>query len=288
MYLLIIIFVFIVIYILKKTIDYMAGEKYYSPEIFISNVINEKNNLKQISLMTLNIAHGRKNKRSQLFQTKKQIKENLKYISNTIEEYLPDLLSLQEADAASFWSGNFSHIKYILKNTSFCYSIQGEHVKGMRLAYGTAILSKICPKNSLSVCFRPVAPLLSKGFVSCDLELDNKKIKIVSLHLDFARSSLRIEQAKIIIKEFKEKCNPMIIMGDFNCDEKMKNSVICLLIKELKLKAYKINSKNMSTFKITNKRLDWILISEELKFLEYKVVKEKMSDHSGIFAVVEF
>ena len=75
----------------------------------------------------------------------------------------------------------------------------------------------------------------------------------------------------------------MIIMGDFNAGWGT-NSPIKTLTKALDLKAYKPERKGMVTFPMTKKRIDWIVISREMDFLDYRVLPDSVSDHKGVLA----
>ena len=78
----------------------------------------------------------------------------------------------------------------------------------------------------------------------------------------------------------------MIIMGDFNETWNSKDSVIRRLVDEAGLVAFKPDAANLATYK--TKRLDWILISPELEFVEYKVSPELISDHQMVMAALRW
>ena len=270
-------------------IRYLAGKNQNVECQTLNNqkgaISNYNDNLK---IMTLNLAHGRSDGRSQILQNKNQIKINLNKAAEVIKKYKPDIISLQEADAPSIWSGNFNHVEYLAKMSDYPFYVQGEHVKGMKLAYGTAIVSKIPLYEAQSVTFDIQPPMFSKGFVTSSIKLnDNLILEIVSLHLDFARKSVRKKQALRIIKQFKNRKNPLIVLGDFNNEITSKKSAIKLIADELNLKAYKPEDKSLTTFPFTNKRLDWILISERLEFVKYEVLPDIISDHLCVLAKIK-
>jgi endonuclease/exonuclease/phosphatase family metal-dependent hydrolase len=72
-------------------------------------------------------------------------------------------------------------------------------------------------------------------------------------------------------------------MGDFNAGWGEK-SPLRTLAEALVLKAYKPNEKGNATFPMTNKRIDWILISNEMDFLSYQVLPNSISDHKAVLA----
>jgi endonuclease/exonuclease/phosphatase family metal-dependent hydrolase len=78
--------------------------------------------------------------------------------------------------------------------------------------------------------------------------------------------------------------NPLIVMGDFNCQLQDSNKVLDILEDGLLLSAYALYSKELQTFPLLNRRLDWILISPELEFQNYAVLDDHVSDHSAVVA----
>jgi endonuclease/exonuclease/phosphatase family metal-dependent hydrolase len=244
---------------------------------------HNSNNLK---IMTLNMAHGRGNSIHQLLLRKAQIKENLHSIINVTQREIPHVISLQEADIASFWNGRFNHIDYIAINSGFNYTIQGKHVDGLALQYGTSILSKLPLYNKNSRTFS-VSPLtFPKGFVISTVKWpDNPEIEIdiISVHLDFLFESTRQQQVEELINSVKDRNRHMILMGDFN-NEWQDGNALDYLIDSLELKAYKPEHQNLVTYTRLNKRYDWILVSREFVFVSYTVLPDRISDHRAIIA----
>lgn len=248
---------------------------------------NERYSLK---LMTLNIAHGRMDTPTQILQTEETVKENLDEISGVIRREGPDMVALQEADGPSFWSGQVNHVGYLAENAGYPFSVRGEHVKGINLSYGTALLSMLPLKEPLSITFDPSPPTLSKGFVLATIPWPghpNAYLDVVSVHLDFSRKSVRQRQVQDMINKLSPRNNPIIIMGDFNCEWTTKGSAVRTLAEELNLRGYQPHSEAMNTYPLLKKRLDWILISPELEFVEYKVLADTLSDHLGVICEVK-
>ncbi|MCP3901317.1 MAG: hypothetical protein GY707_16555 [Desulfobacteraceae bacterium] len=244
------------------------------------------NNNSVFEILTLNIAHGRKNGPNQIFQSKNKIKSNLDEVASLLKRESPDLVALQEADGPSLWSGDFSHVKYIAEKSRYDYSVRGAHVKGMGLTYGTALLSKYPLASPVSVTFKPSPPTFPKGFVSADINLGNKlSTKIVSVHLDFFRKTIRKEQVENMTDILSPNKKSLIIMGDFNCEFE-QGSALQILAEKLNLSVYSKGVEQMITFPKLEKRLDYILISHDLEFISYKVVKDIVSDHFGVVSEI--
>ena len=75
-------------------------------------------------------------------------------------------------------------------------------------------------------------------------------------------------------------------MGDFNTDWEGEKT-LKHLVEKLDLHAFNIED-NTPTFTKRKKRLDWILISKELDFLDYEVLHDQLSDHKGVIAKVGY
>jgi len=254
------------------------------PIVNTAEQVSEKNShsvipLTTLKVMTLNLAHGRKDGWHQIFQSPATIKSNLTEIATVLRREQPQVVALQEADQPSFWSGNFNHVHYLAQQPPYNYAIQGEHVKRFGLTYGTALLSQLPLINPLSITFTYTPPTPAKGFVMTTLR--DPGINVVSLHLDFSRASVRQRQVEEMVKHLKPLTLPLIIMGDFNCEWAQEHTLPWLTA-QLQLHAYQPESTGLKTF--STSRIDWILISSELEFMEYKVLPEILSDHFGIVA----
>ena len=273
-----------------------AGTEYYIPQIKTittsyadTALIDHSQTLK---VLTLNIAHGRKDGFHQALENESTLKNNLNDIADVLKEEKADIVAFQEIDAASIWNGKYNQAKYLAKEAEYNYFILGNHVSGMGLNYGTSLISMTEMDNPLSVRFDPLPPFLTKGFVLSTINFPghNTKVDIVSLHLTPIGSKARIKQIEKMIRILKKRTNPLIVMGDFNCTwgNKDNKTAVNHLADKMKLKAFKPEKAGLETFaEIGNKRLDWILISSELDFKNYRVIKNKLSDHSGVISEIK-
>jgi endonuclease/exonuclease/phosphatase family metal-dependent hydrolase len=249
-------------------------------------VRRRKTSLKVISL---NLAHGRKKGRYQALQKRRAIQSNLDDVANVLRRERPDVVALQEADGPSLWSGNFDHVAYLTAAAELPYFFRGEHVKGMKLSYGTALLSQAPLKESLSFAFPPSPPTFTKGFVLGTISWPGRpgfQVEIASIHLDFSRAAVRRQQVQQIVAQFSGRDKPRILMGDFNCRWAGRDRSLRVLAEELDLIAYKPTAKGMNTFSKLRRRLDWILISPELEFANYENLPDTLSDHRAVVAVL--
>ncbi len=113
-----------------------------------------------------------------------------------------------------------------------------------------------------------------------------RKIDIISVHLDFSRQSVREQQISEMIEILSSRMNPTIIMGDFNSEWLAETSVIKELATKSRFIAYKPEAADYNSYK--SKRLDWILITKELEFVNYQVLPDVLSDHLMVVADIRF
>ncbi len=237
----------------------------------------------ELTVMTLNAAHGRADGHHQALQGKESIIENLDEIAAAVRELAPDVVALQEADGPSIWSGRFDHVAHLAEAAGYEHSYRGEHVSGLKLSYGTALLSHHRLDNTASITFPPSPPTLTKGFVVGEISIPGAgPITVAAVHLDFSRKSVRQEQVERLAEELADRPRPMIAMGDFNCDWD-DEPTLATLTEKLDLRAFEPDSTT-TTFPKLGKRLDWILISDHVEFVDYQVGEKGLSDHQPVIA----
>lgn len=233
----------------------------------------------------------------------------LKYL----DDQQPDIICFQEFYQQDLTKTFFTKdsIKVLLKSVDYYESVK-HRLKG-RQNFGVALFSKypIIEKGTLS--FEE-----SNSFNSCiyvDIIKDKDTFRIYNVHLEsirfkkddynlFNKEDLaseekhtkiynllnkvrrayptRAKQAEVIRAHLKDSPYPVIVCGDFN-DTPMSytynlfNSVLC--------DAYRNTSKGTgSTYagKIPIGRIDYIFHSESLGSRNFKIQREKLSDHYAI------
>lgn len=236
-----------------------------------------------LSVMTLNLAHGRALSRSQIGLPPKQFRHNLQDIAEFFDTQSPDIIALQEADGPSYWSGQFDHIHFLANEANLSTTIRGSHSYTRKLDYGTAILSNRDISPVASVQFEHYRPFPPKGFVHASFQTEQEQtIHVISVHIDPLRESIRRKQLQTLIASLESEEGFFVIMGDFNMEWSSTLSELC---KELSIKAYQPEETTV-TFPKSQKRLDWILISEELDFADYTVHTQPLSDHYAVSAEI--
>lgn len=243
----------------------------------------------EVIVGTLNIAHGRGVRGHQALMKPEKIKHNLRRIASLFKEERSHIFGIQEADLRSIWTGNIDQVRYLAEESGYTLSVAGAHMQRFRLCYGTALLSSIPLTNPISITFKTERPLPPKGAVIATFYLGKGTripVDIVSLHLDFARVGTRYRQISEVINLLASRNNPCIVMGDFNCNWLSEYSALRIMARERDLSAFDPHNNSLDTFRPRGNRLDWILISRELEFVEYRVLSEPVSDHRPVIARV--
>jgi endonuclease/exonuclease/phosphatase family metal-dependent hydrolase len=246
-----------------------------------------------IRVVTLNAAHGRKDGRNQMFLKGETIRSNLAELAGLLDRAGADVIALQEADAASSWSGKFNHVEFLADNTMYGCSFHGVHASNRMYDFGTALLSQRPFQGSFAHSFQPSRPTTTKGFSLAALEWNPGRslpepllLKFVSVHLDFSRRSVRRSQIDEMVAVLSGIDGPMVLMGDFNTDWQTEDSSLKYLAEQLDLSVFEPHAQGLSTYGNKGARLDWILVSAELEFISYAVFPEVVSDHYAVAAEI--
>lgn len=222
---------------------------------------------------------------------RRTLQANLAKVAGIIRREQPEVVAIQEADGPSLWSGRFHHVEFLASLAGAPYFVHGEHVKVLRLSYGTALLSRSSLETPVSHTFRPAWPILSKGMVLATIGwpgMPQRQLDVVSVHLAVSRKGVRRRQSAEIVRRLQGRNRPLVLMGDFNCGYGGRDQTLAMLMQTLNLRAYAPTAKNMGTFPLFNRRLDWILISPELEFVEYRTLSDIVSDHRPVVAVLRW
>ena len=246
-----------------------------------------------IRVVTLNAAHGRKDGRNQMLLKEETIRNNLLELAQLLDRAEADVIALQEADAESSWSGGFNHVDFLAENSVYGCSHHGIHASNRMYDFGTALLSERPFQGSFVHSFTPSRPTTTKGFSVAALDWnpggslpEPKRVKFVSVHLDFSRRSVRRSQIDEMVAVLSRIEGPMVLMGDFNTDWQTEDSSLKYLAEQMELSVFEPHADGLSTYGDKSARLDWILISAELRFSMYAVFPDVVSDHYAVAAEI--
>ena len=244
-----------------------------------------------LRLLSLNMAHGRKDSFSQVFVSETQIRQNLAEIVEFLKRENADIVTLQEADSPSWWSGGFDHVALLAREAGYAWYTHANHVDNSFGTYGTAVLSRYPILRGYQVDFNPTPPTTRKGFTLAEIEWtpwgpngEKQVIDVVSVHLDFSRSSKRIEQIKDMKAVLGQRNNPVVVLGDFNSTWAEGDREIQSLATVKKLKTHRPEASYLYTY--SDERFDWILISKEFEFCNYYAATDILSDHLAVVSAI--
>jgi endonuclease/exonuclease/phosphatase family metal-dependent hydrolase len=246
-----------------------------------------------IRVVTLNVAHGRKDSRNQIFLKGETIRNNLVELARLLDRTEADVIALQEVDAESAWSGKFNQVDFLAENSNYGCTHLSVHASSRMYDYGTALLSPHAFQGSFAHSFKPSKPTTTKGFSVAALDWNPEGalpkpllVKFVSVHLDFSRRSVRRSQIDEMVTVLSGIEGPMVLMGDFNTDWQTEDSSLKYLAEQMELSVFQPHADGLSTYGDKGARLDWILISAELDFNSYAVFPEVVSDHYAVAAEI--
>ena len=246
-----------------------------------------------LSVLTLNLAHGRKDAFNQMLQKTKTTRRNLEEIAEFFSNSGADLIALQEADSASRWSGKFDHVEFVSEKSPYPCRIHAHNAHKYLYDFGTALLSRVPYVERLVHTFAPSPPTTNKGFVMGSVRWNPGgqlpepiTVSVISVHLDFSRKNVRDAQVEEMRAMLPDIATPVIILGDFNTDWDNDDSALRAIVENGKLKAYRPGATDLGTYKKGKHRLDWILISKDLEFVSYNVPQVVLSDHQPVLASI--
>jgi len=242
-----------------------------------------------LRVMTLNLAHARKHGDRRSVRRTQRETHMLEDVARLLHSHKPDLVALQEADARSRLRGNQNHVEKLAHDGGMAHWVQGDHVRAAHLAYGTALLSNLAVADAISCTFRPTPPTFNKGFVRATIDWPGqvaRPVDVVSVHLDFLRNSRRQGQVEEMLHTLGRHHRPMVVMGDFNCDWRSGRHTLQHLAETLNLHAWSPEGDGHLSFRTFNRRLDWILISRDLRFHSYRTLEDRVSDHQPVLAEI--
>ena len=269
----------------------LRGEREASPEIMVFPDPRDREpsrpDSETLKVLTLNLAHGRKDSFHQALLNEAEIDANLAEIAAVLKREQPHVTALQEADGPSVWSGGFDHVRRLAELAGFGWAVRGAHVEGLKLDYGAGLLSMEPLSNAVSRTFAPSPPTPSKGFVVSTMTWPgrpDREFDVVSVHLDFARDRVRASQIRDMIDYLALRDRPRIIMGDFNCEWGSQQACLQELAELASVTPHDPHAVHMGTFHSSGKRIDWIFVSDEFEFASYGVLPDVLSDHAAVVA----
>jgi len=235
-----------------------------------------------LTVMSLNLAHGRSDSFHQAFLPTSTIRENLTSVATLLERVGADVVAVQEADGPSVWSGRFCHVARLARGAAYDWHLRGRHARFPGISYGTGLLSRRELKQTRSEAFSMTPPTPRKGLVVGTVDVNGMAVDVYSVHLDFARNGARAAQVRQIVELVRQRGRPVIIAGDLNADWGAGGATR-MLAEALDLHTWRPDQQ-FPTFPSLGSRIDWVLVSRSLKIVEHRVLADRVSDHRAVLA----
>ncbi len=250
--------------------------------------------MRRFRLVTLNIAHGRGLNPIQGTSSAGRLRHNLGRIATLLRRINPDVVALQEIDQRSAWSGNFDQLDYLVEQTGMPYSVFGVHNRRegrLNLAYGNAILSRhpILSSETVSFGARSVG---EKGFVFVELEIGDKRLPLVNLHLHYRSRAQRFGQLDQLLAFLEEKRRihhhdwPLlpVVCGDFNTPASATDVTHALWEHLQQLGDYSMHPLRGRTFPsvLPVRLLDFVFLPPRARSPRSRVLRSLLSDHRPV------
>ena len=82
---------------------------------------------------------------------------------------------------------------------------------------------------------------------------------------------------------------PLVVLGDLNCQWGGEDDSLRRLAYELSLQPQFARFQRLATYRLGRKkwRIDWILVSPQLRVKRYEVLPDRVSDHFAVLADIE-
>jgi len=212
---------------------------------------------------------------------------DLQRIADLITEKQADVVGIQEVDRHYGARSNFEDQAKVLAEMLGYHYVYGANldlppaVDGQdRRQYGTAILSKypiIQSQNYLLSSFGEE----QRGLLEATINVKGNHVRVYNTHLGLDVPQ-RLAQVNEINDILSTKETPAILMGDLNAEPGVEE--VELLRTGSNLVDVFQDADNANTFPVKNpsKRIDYIFVSEGVKFSGQQVLQSTYSDHLPI------
>jgi endonuclease/exonuclease/phosphatase family metal-dependent hydrolase len=261
---------------------------------------------------------------------KKFYQDKLDQLVVEIKNSAPDILCLQEVDFASHRSWDINQAQYIAVKAAYPYVAEAvswdanyipfpywpfERHFG-RMKSGGAILSKYpIIAHEVQLLQKPLSNpwwynifYLHRYLQEVEIELGDKKIKVVNLHLEAFDKDTRKRQVDVLVNRVKEH-KIDLVAGDFNTvppsavkkrrfpgktddyenDLTYEGMLKSELLEVIPDSIYALDESRYFTFPASrpNRRLDYIFYDKDLKMIKAEVLPSALSDHLPLKASIQ-
>ncbi len=248
-----------------------------------------------LRVVSLNLAHGRGVAAHQALVSRSRLEQNLTAVASFLDEVDADVACLQEVDIDCAWSGRLNHLEFLAERTTHLRHVTwSDYVQIRRgpvgpFRYGSAILSRFPIQQKHAARF-PRRLTGRKGFCAGTVEIGERLVDVVSLHLDFARARTRTDQVATLVELLGDEHGaPLILAGDFNACTIAERDLFRAL-EPMGLRGHPFLFEKAATFPSRRPRraIDHVWASAEFRFVDYGAPDVRLSDHRPVVASLEW
>lgn len=235
-------------------------------------------------VMTLNVAHGARQPVPPTLLGPARVGRNLDAIVGALLDVRPDVVALQEIDRASPYTGGLDHFARLLRGSELDYGVHAPHGENARLGmrHGHALLARRALADVEDRRFERRF-CHDKGWVVGAVPALGVEIDVACVHLEPFHALVRRAQIRELVRGLAERRTrsrrPLVVMGDMNTGRRG----VAALARGLDLRA---DEDGLPTFPavLPLVRLDWVLVSRELRIARQSTLRAVVSDHAAVVA----
>ncbi|MBR2933474.1 MAG: endonuclease/exonuclease/phosphatase family protein, partial [Clostridia bacterium] len=117
-----------------------------------------------------------------------------------------------------------------------------------------------------------------------DIMVERQVVTVINTHFDLDVES-RAKSIKVLERELENIDNPIIFMGDLNMTEREDSLTyiaenLLTPVSDIGLPQFSFPSNN------PNRQIDWIFVSEDIGYKDFKVINSSFSDHCPLSVLV--
>ncbi|MFP2926714.1 endonuclease/exonuclease/phosphatase family protein [Pyxidicoccus sp. 3LG] len=246
-----------------------------------------------LKVLTFNIAHGAPFLVPAPFlRPPGSLRRTLDGVAALLVHEAADVVALQEVDRKCLFSGGVDQVAHIAEQAGYAHVLHGVHLRVPGVfAQGTALLSRH-PLHEPEVGLFQGDRAVDKGFVVASIHWEGHDVDMVSVHLDPFSPQRRQRQARRLAEALERRHRPgrlRVLMGDLNSSEGNPGATVERLCEAARLRSYEPGAGG-PTYTTTRprQRLDWILVSPELRYLHHARVHSVLSDHFPVVAELDW
>jgi len=195
---------------------------------------------------------------------------NLNHISTLVSDF--DIVALQEVDAGSLRTGFINQTEYLAHRSGFPYWYSQTNRSLGRLAQvSIGLLSHLQP-SQVTEHRLPGPP--GRGLMEVRIGHGSDALHLLIMHLSLGRRARRLQLD--YVRELLQGFRHSVLMGDFNApldSPEMRQLIDCCALQAPNGMLHTFPSWRPS------RGLDHILVSEQLRATDTRVIQQRYSDH---------